>query len=231
MAINVTEIQKRIASIVDQSPDAPTEGADDWNLRLQYINLAQNDAFQLYDWQFLYKEYNTQTSTNTGNTSITMPGDYRKLASYPRISYDGANTDEFAEVRTQERSKKLSSDKFVYFLGNPADEQTMVVNSGNSDGQLPSGASVYVPYYSSGQSLISGCDVSMIPDPNYLVYKSAAMLWEAREDERFPQAKVEAEKILQRLLERENVFSEANNDASKVRTVENTKYNFRLGRN
>jgi|GEM_PF-2212589 len=231
MAINLTEIQKRIASIVDQSPDAPTEGGDDWNLRLQYINLAQNRAFQLYDWQFLNKEYNTQTSTNTGNTSISLPGDYRKLASYPYISYDGTNTNEFAEIRVQERSKKLTSDKFVYFLGNESDGQTMVINSGNSNGQLPSGASIRIPYYSAGSSLISGCDVSMIPNADYLVTSGVATLWEAREDERFPQAKAEAERILQRLLERENVFSEANNDASQVRTVEETKYNFRLGRN
>lgn len=229
MAFNVTEIQNRIASLVDQSSTAPDVGGDDWNLRLKYINMAQNEAFDLYDWGFLFKEYSTQTSTISGNTSISMPNDFRKLASFPRICFSGVD-DQFPEVRVQERFKKLSSDRFVYFLGSGAG-YTMVVHAGLSDGQLPSGASIYVPYYSSGASLTTGSDVSMIPDPEYLVKRSVAMLWEAREDDRFPQMKAEADKLLQRLLERENVFSEANNDESQIRTVEEKRFGFRLGRN
>lgn len=104
----------------------------------------------------------------------------------------------------------------------------MIVNT--NSGQLPSGASIFVPYYSSGVSLTTVTDVSMIPDPDYLVARSVAFLWEASEDDRFPQDKAQAEKILQRMLERENVFSEANNDESQVRTVEERRYGFRLGR-
>lgn len=227
----MTEIQNRIASLLDQSSTAPTVGGDDWNLRLLYMNMAQSEAFELYDWKFLYKEYSTQTSTNTGNTSITMPNDFRTLASFPKISYDGTNSAEFSEIRVQERFAKNSADKFVYFLGNPGLNYTMVINTGTSSGQLASGASVVVPYYSSGASLTTGTDVSMIPDPNYLVQRSVAYLWEAGEDDRFPQAKAQAEKILQRMLERENVFSEANNDESQVRTVEEKRFGFRIGRN
>lgn len=228
MAINVGGIQNRIASIVDLSPDAPTIGGDSWNLRMQYINMAQSEAYQLYDWKFLYKEYSTKTSTNSGNASITMPSDFRTLAGYPKITYDEVNSAEFPEVRAQERFSKSASSNFVYFLGNPGDNYTMVVNT--NSGQLPSGASIFVPYYSSGVSLTTVTDVSMIPDVDYLVSRSVAFLWEASEDDRFPQAKAQAEKILQRMLERENVFSEANNDESQVRTVEERRYGFRLGR-
>lgn len=220
MAIDVTEIQNRIASIVDQSSTAPTVDGDDWTLRLAYINLAQQEAFELYDWQFLYKEYNMQVSTATGNTSISMPSDYRKLASYPRV-----NGYQYVEGRPQERFKYVTSDKVVYFLGNPDDGYTMVVN-----GALASGTSITVPYYAGANSLVTTTDVSMIPDSNYLVYRSVALLWEAREDDKFPEAKANAEKILQRMLERENVPSEAANDEGQVRTVEETKWSFRIGR-
>jgi len=220
MAISVTELQNLISAIVDQSSEASTEGGDDWNLRLKYLNLAQTEANELYDWKYLYKEYNMNVSTSTGNTSIALPADYKKLGGYPVIGGT-----QYEEVRAQEHTAKLSTDKFVYFLGNPGDNYTMIVN-----GALSSGTSVYVPYYSSGSSLASGIDVSMVPDPNYLIYRSVAWLWEAREDDRFPQAKAQAERILQRMLERENVFSEANNDESMVRTVEETKYSHRIGR-
>lgn len=228
MALSVTEVQNRIASLVDVSGSAPTEGGAEWNVRLKYINSALSEWEQLYNWQSLYKEYATKTSTASGNTSISLPSDFRKLASYPRISYDTNNSGEFAEVRPQERHRKLASDRYVYFLNN-ASTSVMVVNSGNADGQLISGASILIPYYSTAGSLVSGSDSSMIPDPNYLVYRSVALLWEATGDDRFPQAKAKAEQILQRLLQRENVFSEAANDESRVRTIEETRYGFRIG--
>jgi len=229
MALDVTEIQKRIASLVDVSSSSPTEGGDDWNLRLKYMNMAQAEWEQLYDWQALYSEFSTQTSTISGNTSITLPADFRKLASFPRIAYNANNSRDFAEIRPQEKSMKLDTDPYVYLLHN-ASTSTMVVNSGNSDRQLISGASIFVSYYAAAGSLVSGSDSSMIPDPNYLVQRSAAFLWESTGDDRFPQAKAEAEKILQRLLQRENVFSEAANDASRVRTVEETRNSFRIGK-
>lgn len=230
MAFSVSEIQARISAIVDQDPTSVTEGDETWATRLKFINMAQTEWQELYDWQALYKEYNTQTSTVSGNTSVSLPSDFRKLSSFPKIAL-GNDAREFPEVRAQERSQKNSSDKFVYFLGNPANGYTMVVNSGLADGQLPSGASIFVPYYATAQSLVSGSDVSMIPDPSYLVQRAVALHWEASDDARFPQAKTEADKLLQRLLERENVFSEAANDESRVRTVEEKRHSFRIGRN
>ena len=214
---------------MDQSSTAPTNTSNDWNLRLKYINMAQAEWAELYDWQALYKEFNTRTSTISGNTSITLPTDYRKLASFPRISPDGVNAVDFPEVRPQEKSKYLSSDRFISILGDPNRNYTMVVHGGNSNGQLVSGASIFVSYYASAVSLVSPADISMCPNPEFLVRRSVALLWESREDGRFPQAKQEAEKILQRMLEFENVHSEAST-FDRVRTVEETRYNFRWGR-
>lgn len=227
--IDVTELQKRIATLLDVSSSSPTEGGDDWNLRLKYMNMANAEWAQLYDWQVLYTEYNTRTSTVSGNTSISLPADFRKLASFPRISPSDSNSYDYPEIRPQERSGRLNTDRFVYLLhGNTG--STMVVNSGNLDGQLISGASIFVSYYSSGGSLVSGSDTSIIPDPNYLVQRTASLLWEATGDDRFPQAKAKAEQILQRMLQRENVFSEAANDESRVRTIEETRNSYRIGR-
>ncbi len=227
MALNVNELQSRVSSMVNQSVTPPTQGSDEWNLFLKFLNRAQDEFSELYDWQALFKEYSTLTSTSTGNTSIAMPADFRKLASFPRITTDGDSRD-YAEIRPQERGNKISSDKFIYFLGNPNSSYTMVVHSGSSNGQLSSGASIVVPYYSSLQSLASALDVTGVPDANYLVQRTVSLIWEAREDGRFPEAKAEAEKILQRMLERENVHSEAST-ASRVRTSEELS-GFRIGR-
>ncbi len=225
MNLSLTELQNRLASSVDQSATAPTAASDDWNLRLKYFNMAQSEWAELYDWQALYKEYNTLTSTNTGNCTLSLPTDFRKFGSFPVI----AGT-EYSEVRPQGRGRYLSSDKYVSLYGNPYSGYSMFMHTGTADGQVASGASVFVSYYASAVSLVTGSDVSMCPNPDYLVVRAKTYLWEAREDARFQTAKQEAEKILQRMLEFENVHSEASTN-DRVRTVEETRYGFRIGRN
>ena len=230
MNLSVNELQNRLASSVDQSSTAPTTAGADWNLRLKYFNMAQSEWAELYDWQALYKEYNTLTSTNTANCSISLPTDFRKWAGYPKITYDSISTKEFAEIRPQEKERYSSSDRYVYLMGNPNANYTMFVHPGTTTGYLTSGASIFLSYYASAVSLVSPADVSMCPNPDYLVTRAKAYLWEAREDGRSNQARAEADKILQRMLEFENVHSEASTN-DRVKTVEETRYSFRIGRN
>lgn len=230
MAISVQEIQNRIAALVDRNSSAPNDTSDHWKQRLSYINSAQDEWAQLYDWQSLYKEYNTLTSTSSGNTSIALPSDFRKLASFPRID-TGTADDGISEIRPQEKDQFIdSSDRYFYILGNPYDGYTAVVNPGNSTGQLASGASIYVPYYSSAPSLVSPTDVSSIPDPEFLVKKSMALWYRSFEDNRWATLEQEAQLILQRMLERENTHTEATNTYNRIRPVEETRFNFRWGR-
>jgi hypothetical protein len=107
--------------------------------------MAQNEWAESYDWQALYKEYNMLVSTSTGNTSIALPEDFRKLASYPVITYDGSNSEDFPEVRVQENSQYTSTDRRVNILGNPNSGYVMKTYAAT----LASGASIFVPYYAS----------------------------------------------------------------------------------
>lgn len=221
--LTVDEIQGRIAGIVDQDEQTSNISTNDYSLRLKYMNMAQSEWAELYDWQALYKEYHLQIPSATGNASIVLPGDFRKLASYPVIVADGQAV-EFPEVRPQEDGRYLDTDKRVLVLGNPYDGYTLRVKGT----ELASGASVKVPYYASAGSLVSPLDSSMIPNADYLVARTVAYLWEAREDPRFPQMKAEAERILANLLERENVPSEAAD--GRVKTIDEARYGFRMGR-
>jgi hypothetical protein len=230
MAISLQEIQNRIAALVDRNASAPNNTSNHWNQRLSYINSAQDEWAQLYDWQALYKEYNTLTSTASGNTSIALPSDFRKLASYPRVN-TGTADDGIAEIRPQEKDQFLpNSDRFMYILGNYNDGYTMVVNPGNSTGNLASGASIYVPYYSSAPSLVSPTDISPIPDPDFLVKKAESYWYRSFGDNRWTTAEQEAQLILQRMLNRENTHSEATNTYNRIRTVEETRFNHRWGK-
>ena len=221
---DLTDLQERIASVVDQSDAAPTAGDDTWDLRLKYLSRAQNKWSQSYDWNALYKEVNTLTSQATSNTSITMPSDYLKLAGEPKAATSGTNEQAYPQVDPKTREQYSASDVYCYELGNPKDGYTIVLQPGS----LISGASIFYNYYAHAGTLASPADVSMCPDPEYLVSEAIAQLWEAREDPRYPEMKSEADRRLAQLIENENTPGKGFDN--KASMPEDVKYGFRWGR-
>ena len=196
----------------------------DYSLRLNYINQAQLEWAEIQDWQTLFKEYNMLVSTSTGNASITLPNDFRKLAGLPRITIDGTTTSTIPEVLPQQDNYAPNENR-MWLLGNPNSGYVMRVFGAT----LASGASVKVPYFASAGSLVSPADIPVIPNTDYLVQRTISKVWEATDDPRFPQAKAEAEKILRNMMERENTFNEAS-DYYRVKTIDETKFGFTWGK-
>lgn len=222
---NVDEIQSAIAAYVDQDGVIANIDTDDYALRLTYINRAQREWAEIFPWQELYAEYHTIASTASANASVVLPNDFRKLASYVRITHDGATTESFSEILPQERNQYSTTDRRVSIIGSPSGGYIMFVAGAN----MVSGASIMVPYMRSSTSLVTGTNIPDIPDSEYLVQRSIALVLESREDARFPQARADAEKILTNMLEYSNV-PQRGSDYDRVKTVEETRYNFRLGR-
>lgn len=218
-------VQSKIAAVFDKNEDTADISTTDYALRKTYINMAQREWAETYDWQSLYRESALRVSTSTGNASVALPSDFRKMASYPRITYDGVSTENFPEIRPQDKSIYDSTDLYVYVMGDSNSGRVMFVNSPT----LSTGASIQLSYYRSPASLVSPADVVMCPNPEYLVQRTLAYLWEADVDQRFPQAKSEADKILRQMLEYEQVPGEAQDNT--VKTVERTRYgSFRWGK-
>lgn len=229
MAITVDTVQSRIAGVVDQDQDTTNISAADYALRLNYINRRERMWAEAGKWSALTKEFNSLTSTATGNTSVTLPDDFRSLAIYPTITYDGTNTEDFQEIRAQEENRfDPAVSKYVKISGNPNSGYSMVVNPGVASRQLASGASIKVVYFSIPTSLASPANVVTCPNPDYIVQGVIADVWEAQEDARFQAAKVEANLILQNMLEFEFTPSEAAYNR-QVKTMEQ-RISFRWGR-
>lgn len=224
MRISVDEIQSRVASMVDLDENSANISSTDYSLRLKYINKALHEWAEITDWQVLYKEYNMLVSTSTGNASVALPSNFRKLASYPLITYDGVTTSQFPEVLPQEDKQLTETDKRAWIMGNPQDGYILRVHGVT----LVSGASVKVPYYASPQSLTTSSQFAEIPNADYLVERTISLLWESQEDARFPQKKADAENILRNMIEYENVFNRAS-QYDRVKTVDEVKYGFTIG--
>lgn len=219
---SVNVLQKKLASMLDQSITPPTEGGTEWNLRLEYLNISQRDWVESYQWPTLYKEVNTRTSQSTGNATITLPSDFRKLDGFLDICF--ANTvKEYAQILPNQKPQYDPTVEYMYILGNPSNGYSMVVNPGTHG----SGASISYSYWSTGATLASSSDVTMCPDPNYLMNQAAYYYWQSRDDGRSQVAKAEADRILGRMLEYETVRGVSYDDSIRTRESLNS---FRIGR-
>ena len=222
MADNLNDIIKKVSAVVSQTTTV-TDTSDEYSLWKSYVNMAQKEWAESYDWQVLYKEYNTRTSNPSGNATIALPVDFRKLSGYPKITGDGVDTEEYTQIDPQKASMMSSDAFYSYLLYNPGQSYLIV-----SPGSLVSGASIFISYWKSVASLVSPANIVDCPNPDYLVQRTIAYVWESREDSRFPQAKAEADKILARLLENENTQGYAYDN--KILTLEEKSYSFRIGR-
>lgn len=224
MAYSLLDCQNLIASEVDQSATAPTAGGTDWNIRLNFLNRSLKDWGESYDWRALLKVHNGIVSTASSNASYVLPSDFRKLDGFPRITYDGVNTADFIPVDATRNQQYIDTDKYVNILGNDLDTKVMYIHSN----ALSSGASVQFTYWKSPQSLASATNLTECPDPTFLVQRSLYYLYKGREDGRFPEAKVEADRILARMIENENALGQAHSD-NQVHNY-NAVHGYRIGR-
>lgn len=208
MSWTVTDIQNQIAHEIDQSASAPSEGGTDWNIRLGLINRSLRDWAETYDWDDLKKIYNGVISTSTGNASLALPAGFRKLDEYPRIMSDGSTAYDFPQVDPSNNHRYVDTDKYVNILGDESNGRTMYIHAGT----LVSGASVHFTYWAYPASLASASNVAEIPDASYLVQKTLYYIYKGREDGRFPEAKVEADRILARMIENQNSRGMASTD-------------------
>lgn len=220
--MTLDDIQSSIAGIVDQNPDTADISTDDYALRTNYINRALREWGEIGQWQTLYRQFNGNVSTESGNASIALPTDFRKLASYPHIVNPDTANEEFPEVLPQDDQLDYN-DHRVWIMGSPNGGYIMRVHGTT----LSSGASFMVPYYACTASLASPANKADIPNPDYLVQRAVAYLWEGREDSRFPQAKAEADRILANMMERENTPNLASSWGEVHTTGDRT--GFRIG--
>lgn len=219
MSWSLLDFQNQIANEIDQSDTAPTQGDTDWNIRLNALNRSQIDWAEAYDWSVLKSVFNGIISTATANASIAIPSNFRKLDGYPVIGGT-----QYTPVDVTRNSIYTDSDKIANILGNERDGRVIYIPFGT----LASGASVQFPYWTSPTSLSTATDISPCPDPTFLVQRALYYIYKGREDGRFPEAKVEADRILARMIENENTLGRAHSD-NRVHNY-NADRGFRIGR-
>ena len=223
----VSEIFAHIGSTVNQDPSVPTDGSADFLLWMSFLNRAQIEWAESYDWEELRKVY-YPSITGFSQATIALPLDFRKLSA-PILNYsvgiqDGQPWEEVPADRLQ--WKNTVSDRFFIVTG---DSNGHYMNW--YPATIASGASIAIPYYSMPTSLASVTQYTVTPDGEYLAQRVIAYVLETRSDPRYQDEEQKARERLLQMVENANLikFSSYVNPV-RIMTQENRK-SFRLGRN
>lgn len=220
--LTVTQLQQRIATEVDQRASTPTVGGNEWEFRLTLLNRAQDEWSMAHDWESLRKTF-WPLITYASMASVSLPSNFKELAA-PPIKYDYVEGGRrWNLIKQEEQDQMLSTDEYALRIGNPMVGYTLLWNP-----PLESGASVKLEYYSFPTSLASPNDYTEIEEPEFLVKRTAELIWRARNDVRAEQARYEARELLN--MARENDNTQAWGIDDRVQTQTSINRNFRIGR-
>jgi hypothetical protein len=202
MAWQESDLQAQMAVELDRSTTPPAVTTSDYLTRRAVLDRANRDWAESYDWSPLLKIFNGNVSTSDGNASYALPADFKKLDGNLRV---GGLTSPLLVINPTDNGRYLDSDNFVNLLGNENTGYVMFLHAGT----LASGTSIQFTYFSQVTSLSTTTSVSPCPDPTFLVQRALYYVYKAIEDQRFPEAKAESDRILARMIENENAVGKA----------------------
>lgn len=194
------EILQDVSAYVDLETDLPT--GDDLNVRINYVQRSIDEWGSAYEWRQLKEPMYVLT---TGAT-ISLPDGFRNLIGVAKQS-----TNDFEEIRPEDRNAKESSDRYLYILGNPSSGYNAIING------FTSGATLSLTYQRYPSNVATLTDVCEVPDPDFVKLKTISYVLQSRTDERFPIIDAEAKRILFNMIGREmNQTPGGNNQMRRI---------------
>jgi len=150
----------------------PWGTADDEYLTARGLANIAIDRWEKYEnttWNELFAKYSDYESNNvtTDSYSYNCPDDFVRPCSFIRVNgelYDVKKPQEISSL-------KESSERWVYFMGNPNDGYTLNFNPNLT--MIPD-QTLDFEYYKSATKFTASTDVTEIPDPYFIVYFVAA---------------------------------------------------------
>lgn len=223
---NVTDIMRQIAGTVNQEATAPTAGSDEYNLWLQYLNRSQEEWSEAFDWESNRKYY-WPSITGVSLASVALPLQYKKLAAAPLLY--GSTFDspvEYSYILNEDEQMYGAQDRYVKLTGDISTGKSLVFHPAT----LASGASLCIQYFAYPSTLSSASQYVSMEDPQFIVDRTIAYIFESRSDPRF---QIEETKARERLLGMiENANDEKFNSYAATSYVPSTlsRNSFRVGR-
>ena len=226
--LTVSQIFNAVAATVNQEANGPAATSTEHSLWLAFLNRGVREWAETNDWEILKKTFNPGV-TGISWATVSLPGDYKKLAESPRVYSDGDTEGgvAFPEVLEEERGIYNYTDKYIYETGDPSTGFSMIFHPGT----LSSGASVLITYFSIPTSLASPAQQPLVLDSEYLIDRTIAYIFEARSDPRYQAQETKSRERLLQMVEDSNLTKyNSYSNPNYVSTSPLRKMGFRMGR-
>ena len=222
--LTVSQIFGSVSALVNQDQTQPVAGSTDYNLWMEFLQRAQIEWSESYDFEELRKTF-YPTITGTGAT-IALPSDFKKVAGSPIYWNVNSNGQPWAEVLPEQRTLYSINDKYFYIMGNQNTGFNMLWNPPT----LNSGSSVEIPYFAIPASLASSGQITVCPDSQFLADRVIAYVLEARYDSRFQEMEAKARERLMMMVENQNLKKYSSYATPAYVLSQTRKMGFRMGR-
>jgi hypothetical protein len=193
------DILTRCAAIANGEATAPSgEELLQWS---EFLESANQEWSYAYDFQAMIRTH--QTTILQSGTSVALPADFKeKFAGY--VDIGGDNYEEFDPVEGT-----IVSGDYITWGGNKTDGYYMKVSNA-----LTSTCEANIPYHSFPTSLATLTSVSPVPDPEFLVARTAEQVLLQRGQPEYVEFQSKADLLLQRM-----VAAEVATDLQKNKTI------------
>lgn len=222
----VTDVMKQIAGTVNQEATAPTTDGDEYNLWLSYLNRAQEEWSEAYDWESQRKYY-WPTVTGMSLASITLPTQFDKLAAPIKLFSTGyTNPRIYSYILDEDEEMYNNTDLYVRLTGDISTGKTLVFNPVT----LASGASLLIQYFAYPSTLSSASQYMAMEDPQFAIDRTIAYIFESRSDPRFQIEETKAREKLLMMVENANDSKFNSYAATSYVPSTLSRNSFRVGR-
>lgn len=173
MPYDLTTILDRIHTLVDNDPDSPPVGDDEYVARLRLVHQAISEwELMDVDWRELWTSTEEGTiSAGTKEYPLSIE-DMRRPGGYLTLVKDDVITR--IQIISPEQSQTYTNARVVWFTGSNTDGWTLNLGWTPEDSDGSVGATIRFPYYKYATLPESPSDVLEISDPNFVIYRVAA---------------------------------------------------------
>jgi hypothetical protein len=200
--------QNRLHVMLEGDTDYPTDGDDDWEVRLDIANIKltewENKPGIL--WRELWTENTNGGTVTAGDTTYAAPVAMKQIGGYVKLTLTGG-TSSYLPVIMPENAQKavINTEKAVYVTGQPG-AYILNLTWTPVTGDTEIDATISYPYYQLATLLSNTTDVIVMSDPTWLLDATASELKKQDADplysvyEARSQAKMRAMKAANELL-------------------------------
>lgn len=201
--MNYSDIFEEYYSLYRAEATTPSSTDDEYTVGLRLAKEAIN-RWSKYDntmWKELYTtrviEGDGDGTIVAGQTNYAAPDNMQLAGGYVKVtSSAGVTLQRYQIVEPQDAQFKSDTATFAYFIGDPNNGYTLILNPAPVAGSPVIGGTINYVYYKKPTVFTVGTDITEMSDPYFIVHRMLANRFRTSRNPYYGSAKTDAEDSL-----------------------------------